>query len=481
MPTVKNQKLTLTEVIVREAPLPEKGDYFLRDDKIEGLAVRVYASGRKSWVAEKKQDGKPLRVVLGFWGDGGITLPAARTAAKLRLAEMAQGINPNLEKKKRLRENQIALAREALSVGVAWDRYVEQRKSDPKSPSPSTIKGWDSARKKLSKGDLWKMPLSDMTGEDLANEYDRLAKSAKAKTASNGGKTQAAAAIRYLRAAFIYAVATGKVQDAHRPFILLGKLRKGWNQPTKRNRIVGQHEGELSKWWAAVQELRNHEGSNRRAAPMIADFLLLALLWGGRKTEILSLKWEQVDFEHGVIQFLETKNNQIHEFPMTDYARQILEGRKKDCEENYAASPWVFPSPRVGYKTKERGHISEPKKTIAQVVEKAGCKFSPHDLRRTFATLLGELGVNGYTIRKALNHAASDTAGRHYLQSRLHQIRITYQSLEDKILMEAGVKKPDESGFVPVDINIYQQLLAQQKELAALKELLDAERIANSH
>lgn len=479
MATYKNQKLILTDEIIGAAPKPDKADYILRDAKIDGLGLRIYASGQMSWVAEKKLDGSPLRVVLGFWGNGGMTIPAARTAAKATLALIKQGINPNLEKKKRIRQNRIELEREALTIEVVWQRYVEHKLNDPKKPADTTIKGWDYAKAKLAKGKLWKKPAADVLGEDLAEEYDRLANSAKSVTASNKGRTQAAITMRSLRAAYNLAVSTRKVQDTNIPFKLFNQLRKGWNRPTKRDRIVGKHEGDMARWWAAVQELRTHEGSNRRAAPMIADFLILCLLWGGRKNEVLSLTWDNVDFEHGVVRFVETKNKLTHEFPMTTHAREILESRKKACEENYPDSPWVFPSSRTGYKSKERRHISEPKKTIAQVAKAAGCQFSPHDLRRTFGTLLNEMGVSGYTVRKALNHAATDTAGRHYLQQRLQHIRQTYQNLEDKILIEAGVKKPDDTGFVPVDINTYQQLLAQQKELAAIKEMLEAQMLGN--
>jgi integrase len=475
MSTIKNQKLTLTDAIIRAATLPEKGDYFLRDNKVDGLAVRVYASGRKSWIAEKKQDGKPLRIVLGFWGTEGMTLPAARVAAKQRLAEMAQGINPNLEKKKRIRQNKIEIELEAMTIQVICEKYVKDKIKNPDKPALTTIKSWENSFDKLSKGTLWKMPVVNVLGEDLAEEYDRLANSVKAKTASNNGKTQAAITMRSLRAAFNVAVTSRKIQDTNLPFQQFNKLRKGWNLPTKRDRIVGKHEGDMAKWWAAVHELRNRQGSNRRDAPMIADFLVLGLLWGGRKNEVLSLTWENVDFEHGVVRFVKTKNKLTHEFPMAAYARGILENRKKVCEESYPESPWVFPSSRTGRETKLRGHISEPKKTIAQVAKTSGCLFSTHDLRRTFGTLLNEMGVSGYTIRKALNHAATDTAERHYLQQRLQSIRLTYQNLEDKILIEAGVKKPDDNGFVPVDMNTYQQLLAQQKELAALKAMLEAQ------
>ena len=81
----------------------------------------------------------------------------------------------------------------------------------------------------------------------------------------------------------------------------------------------------------------------------------------------------------------------------------------------------------------------EPKATIKKVVTVSGCKFSIHDIRRTFATLLNEMGASEYSVKRALNHSAHDTASKHYLKSRIAGLRALYQQYEDKVLIEAGV------------------------------------------
>ena len=45
------------------------------------------------------------------------------------------------------------------------------------------------------------------------------------------------------------------------------------------------------------------------------------------------------------------------------------------------------------------------------------------------------------SVRKALNHAADDTASKYYIQARIAKIRPIYQQYEDNLLVEAGVIK----------------------------------------
>ncbi|MDO8263281.1 MAG: tyrosine-type recombinase/integrase [Gallionella sp.] len=83
--------------------------------------------------------------------------------------------------------------------------------------------------------------------------------------------------------------------------------------------------------------------------------------------------------------------------------------------------------------------MNEPKKACQRVGQIAGLKFTPHDLRRTFATLFDELGVNSTTLEKALNHSPTTTASKHYIVQRLAHMRKLYQALEDKVLLEVGI------------------------------------------
>jgi integrase len=146
-----------------------------------------------------------------------------------------------------------------------------------------------------------------------------------------------------------------------------------------------------------------------------------------------------------------TKAKRAHHIPFGPFARSILEGRKAENELRDEPSAFVFNASRRGRSKKsetgevqlgERTYIKESKRSVAKVVEDAGIPFSPHDVRRTFATLFEEMGVSTLAVERALNHSSQSTAGKHYVQARLRAVHKQYETLEAKILEEAGVKWP---------------------------------------
>jgi len=60
-------------------------------------------------------------------------------------------------------------------------------------------------------------------------------------------------------------------------------------------------------------------------------------------------------------------------------------------------SDYVFPGRRGG-------PLVEPKLAVARVVEKSGCDFVLHDLRRGFITQAAEIAVPHHIIKKLVNH-----------------------------------------------------------------------------
>lgn len=465
----KNVHVKMTQKVVDDTLPSPAGEYFIRDTKTQGLALRVHKSGRKVWIVQRKYGGRSHKVQIGQADS--MKLEEARSAVSGVLTQILQGVDPNLERRKQKRMNELERDKENLTVKRVWTEFVDAKKTSAKPPAASTLKGWKIAEKKLEAGKLWTKPILDVSGLDLQQEFNRLAKNADSKKASNGGLTQAGQTLRTLRSAFNYAT-TIREMAVVSPFLKFNQLNPGWYRTKARTRTIVKGEGDLKRWWDAVESLRSHEGSNRRAAPEIADFLVLTLLWGGRQGEVLSLRWENVDFERGIVCFPDTKNDEVHEFPLAPYARAILERRKAEHAETKPDSPWVFPSPR---KSKRRAngtkltsgkieydwHLTQPRKTIAAVAKASGCNFSSHDLRRTFGTLLSDLNENEYTVKRALNHKQNDTAGKHYVHTRWKKLREAYENLENAILIEVGVKqaKP-EQGEITLSLNRYQELLA---------------------
>jgi integrase len=423
----------MTMAVARDAPLPEKGDYILRDtaNRSLGLGLRIYASGSKTWICQKKVGKRTVRTVLGQFP--GTTHEQAIRDAKPVIAEFNAGLDPNAEKRKRRTVAETEAKTRQLTIRVAYENYANARKDES---SKRSIADRERAGNLLEHGPLWTKPLAEVTGGDVAKEYKRLM--GIGKKGANGGATQAGATMRWLRAAIKHAITTDELVMTD-PFAKFNELQPGWAKVNKRTRIVGATEGQLAAWWAAVESLRQKTDGRAKDAVAIADYLELSILFGGRSIELLSLRWPQVDLHERTVVFIDTKPGRDHTIPFATYAGDILKRRHLECQAAEVASEFVFPGSR-SRRDGSRTHLQSPKKTLAVVAKLAGVPFSPHDLRRTFATLLEEIeSVSTLTVERALNHAPTTTAGKHYVHQRLMRLRRLYQTLEDSILEEAGV------------------------------------------
>jgi len=96
-------------------------------------------------------------------------------------------------------------------------------------------------------------------------------------------------------------------------------------------------------------------------------------------------------------------------------------------------SDWVFVNPITGKR------VTDPRRQIVNVVAKSGVPFSPHDLRRTFASILSRLGdhLSYYTTKRLLNHRTSDVT-QGYIQFELEQLRCAMRAVEDFVLEQVG-------------------------------------------
>ncbi|KJV74058.1 phage integrase family protein [Orientia tsutsugamushi str. UT76] len=97
--------------------------------------------------------------------------------------------------------------------------------------------------------------------------------------------------------------------------------------------------------------------------------------------------------KYGIYQ--KTKNGKAQNIPLTDEAMEILQARKLTSK-----SKWALPND-----SSKSGHLERPYEAWNRICKKAGIKnFRIHDLRRTFASCLSDIGAGQYIIRAALNH-----------------------------------------------------------------------------
>lgn len=119
MTTLQVHPKKITKSYVDKLSTPETGQAFIRDTELKGFAVRVTSSGAKSFLLEKRIDGKVKRLILGRYPE--LTVEQARKEAHKLLGYIATGRNRVTEKKQETLQG--------TTLKQAFDDFVKTRKN----------------------------------------------------------------------------------------------------------------------------------------------------------------------------------------------------------------------------------------------------------------------------------------------------------------------------------------------------------------
>jgi integrase len=153
----------------------------------------------------------------------------------------------------------------------------------------------------------------------------------------------------------------------------------------KRDRFILKDE--LPRFIEALEAESNRD---------MRDFFLMCLYTGARKSNVLGMRWEDINFSINEWRIPDTKNGDPVRIPLIGQALDIL----NDRIHLKNSTPWVFPS-----KGSKSGHLQEPKKVWKRVLDRAGLtNLRIHDLRRTNGSYQAIAGVSLLVIGKSLGH-----------------------------------------------------------------------------
>ena len=131
-----------------------------------------------------------------------------------------------------------------------------------------------------------------------------------------------------------------------------------------------------------------------KSGESLRPVVVTALNTGMRKSEILALRWKDVDFKRRYIRVERSKNNRSRKIPMNSYVRDELQKLRRND------SDYVF----TQIKSSERLRcVASAFKTACKNAELKGLRF--HDLRHTFATNLVMAGIDLVTVKEILGHS----------------------------------------------------------------------------
>jgi integrase len=156
--------------------------------------------------------------------------------------------------------------------------------------------------------------------------------------------------------------------------------------------------------------------------------VVLSLTTGARQTEIMSLRWGQIDFIRQVIGLDKTKNGERRALPLVGEAFTLLQARAK---VRSLTDDRIFPPTTAKAETRSLREAWE------RALKTAGITgFHWHDLRHTAASYLAMSGVSLVEIAKVLGHRTLQMVARYSHLSDGHIV-----ATGEKLAQRLGVGK----------------------------------------
>jgi integrase len=309
---------------------------------------------------------------------GPLTAEQARNIAKQKLGEVAKGIDVATHRKTEL----------AKLAGLTFQDAIEQFLDIHAEPT----RYWKEKRARLTSKDVKAMmnkPLATITRKNVADAID------KAKARSHSA------------ARLLFADLRPFFKWAHEREHIEANPMAGLTSPKPieaRERTLEDYE--IKAFWQAAGE----------ASWPFASIYRLLLLTGARREEVAGMKWSEIDRDAGVwtLPGARTKNSRQHRVPLAPQAMGILDrlgiGAIK-AGLGYGDGDLVFST--TGHSSPSG--FSKAKRALdARMRESLGPKFKAwrvHDLRRTCATGMENLGIDTRVVETALNHVSGTKAG----------------------------------------------------------------------
>lgn len=404
-------KVRLTIKRIGEATSDGKPQAFLWDTD-SPLALRVTAAGAKAYIFQARLNGDTVRLTIGNPQDW--LLERARIEARRLKTLIDQGIDPRHERQDRAAEHatrQQETKRRAMTFGEAWDGYTAARRHT-----------WGERHTQdhlvMMSQKAGKAPLESLRGVLLVDlDADRIEAWLKLESAYR--PTRAALAFRLLRACLNWCA---ERPDTKRYVNLAAVTSRSVRESVPPAKVKDDdclQREQLPTWFAAVRKIGN---------PVIAAYLQGLLLTGARRGELLTLIWEDVDFQWQRLTIRDKVDGE-RVIPLTPYIASLIAGLPH-------RNRWVFSSPASA-----DGQLQEPSIAHRRALLAAGLPaVTLHGLRRSFSTLSEWLEVPAGVVAQIQGHKPSAIAERHYKRRPVDLLRVWHERVESWMLEQGDIR-----------------------------------------
>ena len=332
-----------------------------------GLAVRVMPSGNKSWIYRFTLNSTRYKMTLGKYP--GITLKQARENQKQAESLKEQGINPiEYNAQQKLKQNHTIKI-----LMLSWyTGYIEKNRKQPLQI------------KQLIDADiiplLGHFALDKVQARDITKALDTIV--------NRGAPVHANKVLSTLKQALSYAVSRGEL-TVNPAVNIRARDIGGLEKPRERFLTLD----EIKKLWLFLDDGTSKISQNIKIG------LKIILLTGIRTAELRLAQWGEFDFAQSLwtIPANHTKTGIMMKIHLSPQTKILLEQLREHNISSYVLSGLINNQPLTD---------KALPKAVKKIQDRVGIpEWTPHDLRRTFATQLGEtLHIDPVVIEKCLGH-----------------------------------------------------------------------------
>jgi integrase len=377
-----------------------KTDAIFFDDSMVGFGYRLRrGSGGKvlrSWIVQYRRAGASRRILLG--SAEVLSAEQAKAAAKKVLAKVALGGDPAADRRERRDKDK-------LSLRSVIDEYLalKARELRPKTMREIT---------RYLTGTYFKplhgMAIDKVSRKDVASRLVAIIR--------EHGPIVAAKARAVLTSLFAWSMQMGLVE--HNPVV--GTIQPDAGKP--RERVLS--DDELAAIWRACKD------------DDYGRIVRLLILLGARRQEIGGLLWSELSFERGTwtLPSGRSKNGRAHTLPLMPMALDII----KDVPRLVSRDQLFGARSNDGFTGWDQKEALDERSGVIG--------WTLHDIRRSVATKLADIGVQPHIIEQILNHQSGHKAGPAGIYNRSsyeREVRAALALWADQVrtLVEGGERK----------------------------------------
>ncbi len=344
---------------------PDRAEAMVYDETLPGFGLRLNRGGRATWFVQYRIGTKQRRVSLGTRAT--VSADEARKLAKAALGDVAKGSDPQ-------EKRHTAKAQAAVTFGSVVPRYLAYAQSRQRPRHHSHTKRY------LERywTPLDKMGINSIKRADVSAQITKIAEVHGDHTANRARSA--------LSSFFTWGMGDGVAES---------------------NPVTGTHKAIEEK--ARDRVLTDVEVAAAWQLSGTRDFgsiVRLLILTGQRREEVGSIGWSEIDRANALwtLPASRSKNGKPHVVPLAPAALAIL-----DAIPQRVGRDLIFGSAAGGFKGYGANKLTLDKAMAASL--KANLPWRIHDLRRTAATGMGDLGVQPHVVEAVLNHASGSKAG----------------------------------------------------------------------